>query len=477
MGDRHSHRQDRSYDSSRRGSDPRASGHHGDRTHRRYRRRSYQREADVSDEELRRENHHLAQNTRSIARFDISELRRELVGTDPRRRYYRRVNELRTTNHWGQRKLLLSEIEFLTLFGHEANTVLYIGAAPGPHIEYLSSLFPALNFVLVDPADFTCRETDRIRIRQEFFTDELAREYSDRPTLMISDIRTADPGALEEEEVEVAIVSDQEMQMKWHLILNPRHSMLKFRLPWGAGQTVYLGGTVFLPVWGRQTTTETRLVCSGREVRTYDNTEYEEQMFHFNTVTRVSYFAHQVEGVPGLCHCYDCAAEVAILTRYLQQKDSFSNGTIDPSNGWTSNLSLRVSEEMAERVAEMSIRLNTACSPHGGRSLRDIVGHGQQWFTPRTYHPEEGRIVHIDEAAAEAQRRTANRGRQRDTRDPRSADLSHLVNQVVPTASRSSDPPAGRSEKRKRDDLEPNAGDDVDVEGSKLYRFIWDPFI
>lgn len=66
--------------------------------------------------------------------------------------------------------------------------------------------------------------------------------------------------------------------------MDPARSMLKFRLPYGAGTTSteegggggggvsvhppfiitpiaeYLNGDVYLPVWGRQTTTETRLV-------------------------------------------------------------------------------------------------------------------------------------------------------------------------------------------------------------------------
>lgn len=37
----------------------------------------------------------------------------------------------RSVIHWGQRKLLLSEIEFLTLYGEDGMWVVYAGAAPG----------------------------------------------------------------------------------------------------------------------------------------------------------------------------------------------------------------------------------------------------------------------------------------------------------------------------------------------------------
>jgi hypothetical protein len=75
--------------------------------------------------------------------------------------------------HWGQRKLLLSEIEFLTKFSVPGATVLYAGAAPGTHTLYLIELFPELKFVLVDPAPFSnkLKEGPQCLLRQEFFTD------------------------------------------------------------------------------------------------------------------------------------------------------------------------------------------------------------------------------------------------------------------------------------------------------------------
>src|SRR6185312_13213560 len=59
----------------------------------------------------------------------------------PRRKYQRRGwDNKKTIRHWGQRKLLLSEILFLTRWGHLGKTVVYAGAAPGSHIPYLSTL-------------------------------------------------------------------------------------------------------------------------------------------------------------------------------------------------------------------------------------------------------------------------------------------------------------------------------------------------
>jgi hypothetical protein len=65
--------------------------------------------------------------------------------------YRRRNDEYRTLVHWGQRKLLLTEIEFLTRYGHLSDTVIYAGAAPGTHTAVLAALFPKHKFHLHSP--------------------------------------------------------------------------------------------------------------------------------------------------------------------------------------------------------------------------------------------------------------------------------------------------------------------------------------
>lgn len=96
-------------------------------------------------------------------------------------KYRRRRNEKKTVIHWGQRKLFMSELSFFTQFAKSGYTVVYAGAAPGTHTAYLIELFPDLNFVLVDPAPFSKKlvESDRVTLRQELFTDDIAREFVD----------------------------------------------------------------------------------------------------------------------------------------------------------------------------------------------------------------------------------------------------------------------------------------------------------
>ena len=51
-------------------------------------------------------------------------------------------------------------------YGHLSKNVLYAGAAPGIHIEYLSFLFKNHTFHLYDPNEFKLKASERILIYQ-----------------------------------------------------------------------------------------------------------------------------------------------------------------------------------------------------------------------------------------------------------------------------------------------------------------------
>ena len=166
---------------------------------------------------------------------------------------------MKTVDHWGQRKLLLSEIEFLTLHAdpRTPTLVVYAGAAPGAHIPYLSELFPGIKFVLVDPASFCDGiECPHIQIRQRCFTHATAVELSQwcqenhTVLLFISDIRASDETSSEQisNQNEGQINVDMQWQMDWVNIMRPHASMMKFRLPYGLGSTEYLSGKIFFQV-------------------------------------------------------------------------------------------------------------------------------------------------------------------------------------------------------------------------------------
>jgi cap2 methyltransferase len=182
------------------------------------------------------------------------------------------------------------------------------------------------------------------------FTDELALrlriEKKDRVVLFISDIRTCDPDIDTAAESEIRIASDMQVQQRWHCLMQPYRSMLKFRLPWDGMCCEYLAGDVYFPVWGRQSTTECRLVTFVDSVAQmeYNHKKYESQMFYFNCVLRPSRYDHGV-WAEGVDHCYDCKAEVEILKRYLQLTHLHFPG--NDMNEKIANLSMEISRSVS----------------------------------------------------------------------------------------------------------------------------------
>lgn len=285
--------------------------------------------------------YHDADNPLFKRTFTIDELPRAITPESPQGIYRERKGEVKSTLHYGQRKLLMSEIDFLTLTETDTDTkdpttVIYVGAAPSIHTPILSKMFPNHKFVLVDPSPFTIKETDNISILNAFFTDELAQEfasiYKNNRVLLISDVRSSDiaediQNVQKQQEI---VTRDMTMQENWHSILKPEYSMFKFRLPWDKGTTRYYDGEIRFQAWAPQTSSESRLIIKkNAKKRLYDNHLYESHMFFFNTVTRVCYYEHDVQA-NGLDHCYDCSCEVKILQDYLVQYKRQKKSTITP---------------------------------------------------------------------------------------------------------------------------------------------------
>src|SRR3990167_8324090 len=304
--------------------------------------------------------------------------------------YRRRKKEERTSVHHGQRKLLLSEIQFLTLFWNPKTVpkpvIVYAGAAPGTHIPFLGEMFPQFTFHLYDPSRFSITTSAKIIVHNEYFTDEIAHEWGGRnDVFFISDIRrgfdiddeTVNPNMTQEqvsvlekeksermEATETSILGDMIMQENWTIIMNPVHALLKFRLPWAnPGQpefSEYLQGHVFIQVCSPQNTTETRLVPTKDKFGSYtrnnwNNKDYEEKMFYHNTVSReiteytnpYTDCADDVDS-PELLHDYDSIGEVQILIDYFfkmggSDATSFENG-IAFSKIISENLGLKLSK-------------------------------------------------------------------------------------------------------------------------------------
>ena len=160
--------------------------------------------------------------------------------------------------------------------------------------------------------------------------------------------------------------------MDWHLSLKPRASMLKFRLPWTEGKTRYLKGDIFFPIWGRKTTTESRLIVQGSELYDYDNMLYGEQMFYFNRLGRVQYHENPYI-TKGTDNCYDCTAEAFVVRNFLRQSKQVAS---------------------CDAVASFCNGLGVACSPEGRTlAFKETRRKLHNWFSATTFDYDKRQLV------------------------------------------------------------------------------------
>lgn len=242
--------------------------------------------------------------------------------------------------HHGQRKLLLSEIEFITNYYDSYDPtkqkyLLYVGAAEGYHTYYMAKyLFPDIHFILFDARDFygKLHSLKNVEIQQRYFTDADINIYKKYDNLFfVSDIRNQDIAQTTNSTYETnkIILNDIQLQQNWILGINPIKAMVKFRLPWTPGKTEYLKGTIYLQVWAGRSSTEARLVPDTPYVKKkYDNTAYEEKMFYFNRVKRKQKYKHSYKCYG---HSYDEMSEAIILQNYIIKFKQISTTNINTS--------------------------------------------------------------------------------------------------------------------------------------------------
>lgn len=237
--------------------------------------------------------------------------------------------------HWGQLKLLLNEIYFITKVLKEYPDALfvYVGAASGLHHNITKYLFPGVQFVLYDTNKFEIDHPD-YKIESRYFLDEevdyIKKLANGREIAFISDIRTT---AAADSEDQHGIWKEMLMQQKWVVLLNSCYYMLKFRLPFTKeplgsklkepkgseidvfdfddsitkyvsnksilsaelyeDDVIYLDGDVMLQPYGPARTTETRLIGKRKNkdkymFRIYNYTDYESTLNWYNLKIRRS---------------------------------------------------------------------------------------------------------------------------------------------------------------------------------------------
>lgn len=287
-----------------------------------------------------------------------------LNNEDAQLSYRRRKDEEKNSVSYGQRKLFLALLSFITkhclsetkkVSGNKKINIVYAGAAPGTNIGIISDLFPQFIFHLYDPSKFKVKATNRIFIYQKKFTDKVANYWKGqnekfKNVIFISDIRTADYTKVEKlEENEEQIMGDMNMQRRWVEIIKPLKTQLKFRLPYtGCGfndEIEYFDGIIYKQFFAPQTSTETRLVLTFPELKykNYSCEKYQSQLFYHNVITREqTKYEEDICDGKELVNDYDCCGEIMLWKEYLKSinyEGDFKNKIQELSSNVTDLLS------------------------------------------------------------------------------------------------------------------------------------------
>lgn len=260
--------------------------------------------------------------------------------------YYSRKDERKTALKWGQLKLFTTELEFLNTYW-DPNTVpnplvVYVGSAPGTHINILAKMFPQIQFHLYDGRAFdaSLKTNPNISTFQKLFMDEDVQKYTNRnDVFFISDIRSLNYNSITEQSEETQRINeeiadrDMKLQSSWVQTIKPVKAHLKFRLPYsyawrqreGLSYT-YLDGDVYKQAFAPLTSTEARLVPDlNIPLREWNYKTYEEMMFYHNSTVRekvkfVNPLTNINEAVSkelGLLQDFDSIAFVTTVQEYL----------------------------------------------------------------------------------------------------------------------------------------------------------------
>lgn len=245
----------------------------------------------------------------------------------PREKYTKIAPEYYLIPHLGQRKLFIAELRFITKYRNSADVIIYAGAAPGPHIAQLAIMFPDKMFYLYDPREFSpvLAKHKNIITHQEYFTDEIVREFKYDKLLFISDIRTGhenDTNAIFEKEVD----ENLKQQRRWCELMGDSLKMasLKFRLPFiqpgcDDKEYEYFSGRIVLQSWHGRDSAESRLWTNAQQTKIYSCKDYEEKMFYYNKNLRLgSYDIGQSANC--MDRCNDCAIEWYTWKKYYESK-------------------------------------------------------------------------------------------------------------------------------------------------------------
>lgn len=245
----------------------------------------------------------------------------------------------------GQKKLLYSEIYFLSTFvTGKRPKVIYIGAAPGLHLDVLVRMFPHVKFIVFDSEEFKISAKTRaaIEIHDEYFTEEHCATYAEEKNMyFISDIRDRNmnlrvQSTTGKKESGNFVIQDMEDQLSWARKIQPVAAMFKFRIPLPSeipeGKTYieYPQGVLFKQPYFKNKGVELRLMSTRKQILGADEKWFIEdiytRMLYHNIMTRgaIAYknpFTQLYNSIYPVCRIgsnWDGSAATFIIMKYLR---------------------------------------------------------------------------------------------------------------------------------------------------------------
>ena len=305
------------------------------------------------------------------------------------RKAYTENKEISMNCHYGQRKLLFTEIEFLSLLAKRFLLrhvlVVYIGSAAGFHLPIIFDMFPDVSWILIDPAPFKFLRTHKYAVHEskftiinDFYNDESynnilninRKKYKRKHIAFISDIRL--------QPTDQSTFRDMLNQQKWLIQLQSCAYMLKFRLPYASfeykhadyqytidyttpcgmdmppniqhDKILYLGGKIYTQLYPPNRSSESRLIGFRATDQPfaftyYDALQYDENMNYFNKIDRVSCYRFKgsrqlKKHILGFDDGYESVSEFYLIWKYFQRYKK-----IKPDNKLVVNFLFKVSKE------------------------------------------------------------------------------------------------------------------------------------
>jgi hypothetical protein len=140
--------------------------------------------------------------------------------------------------------------------------VLYLGGAPGEHLNKLAQSFSDVKFVVYDPRYTEIKQANVLFINKSF-DDAECTKFKGKNLVLISDIRS-------EDDDEKEVVAKEESQCAWARLISPEAALFKFRLDPTEKKRVYVRGEVWPQVYSNVHNREVR-IFSTRNDLSYDH--------------------------------------------------------------------------------------------------------------------------------------------------------------------------------------------------------------